>query len=119
VPDATQSLGGDDLVIEPGDNDDVSVGLLYGGQRADIAAEHAHNDSICAEAWIQTARANPPPALQTKAAIIAIWVTRRSRWIDPAHLTHPYLLALLRFDLLQVERLPVLKLAAEAGKSRQ
>jgi hypothetical protein len=39
--------------------------------------------------------------------------------IDPAHLTHPYLLALLRFDLLQVERLPVLKLAAEAGKSRQ
>jgi hypothetical protein len=79
VPDATQSLGGDDLVIEPGDNDDVSVGLLYGGQRADIAAEHAYNDSICAEAWIQTARANPPPALQTKAAIIAIWVTRRSR----------------------------------------
>jgi hypothetical protein len=75
-------------------------GLLYGGQRADIAAEHAHNDSICAEVWIQTARANPPPALQTKAASSQSGVHSPQPRIDPAHLTHPYLLDLVRFDLL-------------------
>jgi hypothetical protein len=81
VPDETKSLGGDDLVIEPSDNDDdASVGLLYGGQRAAIAAEHARSDSIRAEleARLASARANAPPALRTKAAIIAIWVVRRS-----------------------------------------